>query len=113
MRCRIQEQERRSVSYSIRQWIQKISDMALLLAGLSLAMVPSEVGASVPRAALQPNQAPPGATVSLSGKGLGRFTSVYNNRVTFNGVPALVQRWEPDLIIMDEEQAPAWLPCGA
>jgi hypothetical protein len=72
--------------------------MALLLAGLSLAMVPPEAGASAPRAALQPDQAPAGATVSLSGKGFGRFTSVQVNQVTFNGVPALVQRWEPDLI---------------
>lgn len=98
MRCRIEEQERELVNHSIRQWIQKMSGRALLLAGLSLAMVPPEASASVPRPVLQPNQAPPGATVSLSGKGFGRFTSVYSNRVTFNGVPALVQRWEPDLI---------------
>ncbi|MBH0188879.1 MAG: hypothetical protein HP494_02685 [Nitrospira sp.] len=41
---------------------------------------------------------PPGATLSLSGKGFGTFQSVQVNQVTVNGVPALVQRWEPDLI---------------
>ena len=40
----------------------------------------------------------PGATLSLIGKGLGNFTSVQINKVTINGVPALVQRWESDLI---------------
>ena len=40
----------------------------------------------------------PGATVSLSGKSFGQFKSVQTNKVTFNGVPALVQRWEPDVI---------------
>ena len=40
----------------------------------------------------------PGATLSLSGKGFGNFKSVQINKVTINGVPALVQRWESDLI---------------
>jgi hypothetical protein len=40
----------------------------------------------------------PGATLSLIGKEFGNFKSVQINRVTINGVPALVQRWEPDLI---------------
>lgn len=40
----------------------------------------------------------PGATLSLSGKGFGTFQSVQTNQVTVSGVPALVQRWEPDLI---------------
>jgi hypothetical protein len=38
-----------------------------------------------------------GATVTLSGK-FGNFKSTQFNKVTFNGVPSLVQRWEPDLI---------------
>ena len=42
--------------------------------------------------------ATPGATLSLAGKGFGNFQSVQINKVTVNGVPALVQRWEPDLI---------------
>lgn len=40
----------------------------------------------------------PGATLSISGKGFGTFKSVQVNKVMVNGVPALVQRWEPDLI---------------
>jgi hypothetical protein len=40
----------------------------------------------------------PGATVVLNGKGLGTFKSTRFNRVTVGGVPALVQRWEPNAI---------------
>ena len=48
--------------------------------------------------ALAPDQAPPGATVTISGKGFGTFKSSQESRVLFAGVPALVQRWEPDLV---------------
>jgi hypothetical protein len=47
---------------------------------------------------LSSRSATPGATLSLSGKGFGTFKSVQGNKVTVNGLPALVQRWEPDLI---------------
>src|SRR5215210_1909708 len=47
---------------------------------------------------LSSQSATPGATVSLTGKGFGQFKSVQINKVTFNGVPALVQRWEADLV---------------
>ncbi len=47
---------------------------------------------------LSSRSATPGATLSLSGKGFGNFKSVQTNKVTVNGVPALVQRWESDLI---------------
>jgi len=47
---------------------------------------------------LHPSTAVPGATVSIAGKGFGSFRSVHVNRVTVSGVPALIQRWEPDLI---------------
>jgi IPT/TIG domain len=47
---------------------------------------------------LHPSTAVPGATVSVAGKGFGAFKSVQVNRVTVSGVPALIQRWEPDLI---------------
>jgi hypothetical protein len=47
---------------------------------------------------LSSQSATPGATVSLTGKGFGQFKSVQTNKVTFNGVPALVQRWEADLV---------------
>ena len=47
---------------------------------------------------LAPDAAPPGATVSISGKGFGPFKSTRENRVLFNGLPALIQRWDADLI---------------
>lgn len=47
---------------------------------------------------LSSRSVPPGATLSISGKGFGTFQSVQSNKVTVSGVSALVQRWEPDLI---------------
>lgn len=40
----------------------------------------------------------PGATLVLNGKGFGSFKSTQFNKVTVNGVSALVQRWEADVI---------------
>src|SRR5262245_21670836 len=47
---------------------------------------------------VQPATAVPGATVAIGGKGFGTFRSVQVNRVTIGGIPALIQRWEADLI---------------
>lgn len=47
---------------------------------------------------LHPSTAVPGATLSIGGKGFGAFRSVQVNRVTVGGFPALIQRWESDLI---------------
>ncbi|MEK7756089.1 MAG: IPT/TIG domain-containing protein, partial [Planctomycetota bacterium] len=47
---------------------------------------------------LHPSTAVSGATVSIGGKGFGAFQSVHANRVTIGGFPALIQRWESDLI---------------
>ncbi len=47
---------------------------------------------------LAPDAAPPGATVAISGQGFGPFKSTRENRVLFNGLPALIQRWDADLI---------------
>ncbi|HET9575936.1 MAG TPA: IPT/TIG domain-containing protein, partial [Nitrospira sp.] len=47
---------------------------------------------------LQPGAGVPGATVSIIGKGFGRFTSAQVNRVTFGGVPALIQRWDAEVV---------------
>lgn len=47
---------------------------------------------------LSARSATPGSTLTLSGKSFGTFKSVQVNRVTVNGVPALVQRWEPELV---------------
>ena len=40
----------------------------------------------------------PGATLVLSGKGFGTFKSTQFNRVIVNGVSALVQRWDREVI---------------
>ena len=66
-----------------------------LLAGL---FMPLTVLAAPPAIEISPNTATPGATVVLSGKGLGQFKSVQFNKVTFAGVPALIQRWESDIV---------------
>jgi hypothetical protein len=47
---------------------------------------------------LQPDAAVPGSTLSIVGKGFGPFKSTRFNQVTFQGTPALIQRWEPDII---------------
>lgn len=48
--------------------------------------------------ALSSPAATPGSTLTLSGKGFGSFQSTQFNRVTINGISALVQRWEPEAI---------------
>ncbi|OQW30022.1 MAG: hypothetical protein A4E19_10705 [Nitrospira sp. SG-bin1] len=47
---------------------------------------------------LSSRSATPGATLVLNGKGLGTFKSTQFNRVTVNGVSALVQRWDTEAI---------------
>ena len=47
---------------------------------------------------LHPSTAVSGATLSIGGKGFGAFRSVHVNRVTVGGIPALIQRWDSDLI---------------
>jgi hypothetical protein len=47
---------------------------------------------------LHPSTAVAGATLSIGGKGFGAFRSVHVNRVTVSGFPALIQRWDLDLI---------------
>ena len=55
-------------------------------------------GAAPSKLQLQPETSVPGATVSIVGKGLGQFKSTHVNRVLFAGVPALIQRWDPDVV---------------
>ena len=63
------------------------------------ASLSAGVFASTPSALeLHPSTAVPGATVTIGGKGFGAFRSVHVNRVTVGGFPALIQRWESDLI---------------
>ena len=73
--------------------LQVLVSVAVLFSGATLS---AQAGAT--SIELSSRSATPGATLSLSGKGFGNFKSVQINKVTFNGVPALVQRWESDLI---------------
>jgi hypothetical protein len=69
----------------------------IVFVGLS---VPTFVVSGWAETTLNPNSAAPGATVSIGGKGFGPFRSTQENRVLFNGTPALIQRWEPNLIVV-------------
>jgi hypothetical protein len=77
--------------------------MNMFVTGLSTivlwASLTVAVFAATPSALeLHPSTAVSGATLSIGGKGFGAFQSVHVNRVTVGGFPALIQRWEPDLI---------------
>ncbi|MDF0644516.1 MAG: IPT/TIG domain-containing protein [Nitrospira sp.] len=56
--------------------------------------------AAPPETALhvEPSTGVPGATVTIVGHGLGAFKSMQANQVTFGGIPALIQRWDPDVV---------------
>lgn len=69
-----------------------------MFTALGFAEVPQGFGASARSVTLQSDHATPDATLLLSGNGFGNFISVQSNKVTVNGVSALVQRWESDLI---------------
>ena len=49
---------------------------------------------------IQPSEGSPGTTVSIRGQAFGKFQGTQVNRVEFNGVSALIQLWEEDLIIV-------------
>jgi len=51
-------------------------------------------------AELFPAAGPVGTTVTISGEGFGDFHNTQENRVEFSGVHALIQSWEPDLILV-------------
>ena len=55
---------------------------------------------SVAQAEIFPAEGPPGTTVTISGEGFGDFQNTQDNRVEFKGVPALIQSWEPDFILV-------------
>ncbi len=66
----------------------------VLWASLTVAVF----AAAPPVLELNPSTAVAGATLSIGGKEFGTFQSVHVNRVTVGGFPALIQRWESDLI---------------
>ncbi|MBI5855841.1 MAG: IPT/TIG domain-containing protein [Nitrospirae bacterium] len=53
-------------------------------------------GSSWAAIGLNPESASPGATVTIAGTGFGPYKSTRQNRVLFNGTPALIQQWESD-----------------
>jgi len=55
---------------------------------------------SLANAELFPSEGPPGTTVTISGEGFGDFRNTQDNRVEFQGSPALIQSWEPDFILV-------------
>jgi hypothetical protein len=71
--------------------MKKLLFFSLILSSImtSPALVPAMVS---------PEAGSPGSTVVLSGKGFGAFKSTRHNKVLFNNLPALVQRWEPELV---------------
>ncbi len=75
----------------MKNWIVAFGTAIALVLGSQAAQAASSVQ-------LQPASGVPGATVSITGKGLGRFKSAQVNRVLFAGVPALVQRWDADVV---------------
>lgn len=76
----------------------------IVIVAVFLSLVISYMGTLAPVHAgkvgieLSSRSSTPGATVVLSGKRFGTFKSTQFNRVTVNGVSALVQRWEPEVI---------------
>ena len=71
---------------------------SLFISILLLVLASGVSHAAGQSAQVVPNAALPGATVTITGKGFGPFKSTRTNKVTFHGINALVQRWEPDLI---------------
>lgn len=69
--------------------------VVLLCAGL---LFPAPLPVAWAGSSLFPDSAPPGATLTISGEGFGGFKSAQYNRVLFSGLPALIQRWDGDLI---------------
>jgi hypothetical protein len=65
---------------------------------LALSWAASGAAAAASKMELQPETGVPGATVSIVGKALGQFKSTQINRVLFAGVPALIQRWDQDVV---------------
>ena len=73
-------------------WFIVISALVINMAGFA--------SSSWAASSLIPESGPPGAVVNIAGKGFGQFRSAQDNRVLFQGTPALIQRWDPDLIVV-------------
>lgn len=78
---------------TIQSWIIAVGTSLLIACAGSATAI-----AATAKLALQPEAGVPGATVSIVGKGLGQFKSTQVNRVLFAGVPALIQRWDQEIV---------------
>jgi hypothetical protein len=78
---------------TIPSWIIAVGTSLLIACAGSATAI-----AATAKLALQPEAGVPGATVSIVGKGLGQFKSAQVNRVLFAGVPALIQRWDQEIV---------------
>ena len=76
--------------------MKQISRLSLGSASVLIALLLSIVA----HAEVFPTEGPPGTTVTISGEGFGDFQNTQDNRVEFQGVPALIQSWEPDFILV-------------
>ena len=72
--------------------------MWLIRLSLLLLVTASGVTTVLAEPVIFPETGAPGSTVTISGGEFGDFISSDVNRVSFGSVPALVQRWESDLI---------------
>ena len=64
-----------------------------------MVVMASTLMASWGQAEILPPLGPPGTTVTISGEDFGAFQSTQENKVEFNGTPALIQLWESDFIM--------------
>ncbi len=76
--------------------MKQISRLSLMGASVLFCFLLS----SIVQAEIFPAEGPPGTTVTISGGGFGDFKNTQDNRVEFQGVPALIQSWEPDFILV-------------
>lgn len=71
--------------------------IALFVSMLPFLGVPTSALAG---ASVTPDSGPVGSIVTITGKGFGQFRSAHENRVLFHGTPGLIQRWDPELIVV-------------
>ncbi len=72
--------------------------MQFLRLSISCLLILVMVSVAFAEPVIFPEAGAPGSTITISGETFGEFTSSDVNRVFFGTVPALVQRWDSDLI---------------
>jgi len=87
---------------AIVTWLIRLTQrQACMVMGILTMLGAGMIHAGPPASpTLMPNAAQPGATVIISGEEFGAFKSTQENQVLFMGVSGLIQKWEPDLIMV-------------